>query len=49
MNDSARQGGSRSHVVPAQKVKIKRSFYRLGQALRVPRRLRFPDFKTVGT
>jgi len=30
-------------------IKVKQSHYRLGQALRVHRRLRLPDFKTIGT
>jgi hypothetical protein len=28
---------------------VKSSHYRLGQDLRVPRRLGLPDFKTIGT
>jgi len=30
-------------------VKVKQSHYRRGQAQRVPRVLRLPDFKTIGT
>jgi len=29
--------------------KVKPSHYRLGQDLKVPRRLRLSDFKTIGT
>jgi len=38
-----------ANVTSGTIVKVKQSHYRTGQALEDSRRLRLPDFKTIGT